>query len=202
MKFIISCPYWSVLWSSGQVIASWPYWSVPWSSGQINTTCITLKETSQAVHTDLFFEAVDKLFASCPYYSTKWWMNSNAIIRRLNSPLRIISNNFYLSNHLQQFHLKQRTSVTLFQVVQGQHSGVASQKVGQNEYIPTTFMITNRPVGKEVFNCKRLTTEYCPLSLLPNPNRRCPGSINKISIIAYLLKRSVRCTIHAMLKTI
>ena len=38
---------------------------------------------SQAVHTDLFLEVVDGLFAKGSYYSTKWWTNSNVIIRWL-----------------------------------------------------------------------------------------------------------------------
>ena len=37
---------------------------------------------ASAPYTDLFLEAVDELFANCSYY-TKWWMNSNVVIRRL-----------------------------------------------------------------------------------------------------------------------
>ena len=71
--------------------------SVPWSNGGV---------THKLSHTDLFLEAVDEIFANCPYYSTKWWMNSIIIIKRLNSPLWIVSNNYDLPNQLWQFYLK------------------------------------------------------------------------------------------------
>ena len=36
--------------------------------------------------------------------------------------------------------------------MQGQLSGVASQLVGHNEYIPTTFVLANWSGGKEVIS--------------------------------------------------
>ena len=48
----------------------------------------------------MFLEAVDEVLVSCPFYSTKWWMNSIVIIRRLNSSLQIISKNYDLPDLL------------------------------------------------------------------------------------------------------
>ena len=75
---------------------------------------------SQAVHKDLFLEAVEESFASGSYYSTKCWMNSKVMIRWLCS--------FFILILIRRINcnscvVKQHASKKFLQVVQGQPSG-------------------------------------------------------------------------------